>query len=134
VELTMRTTKRHTREARRLYRRCLIDGLLDESRARLVVQRMLESGRHDVLGILGHFHRLVRLDRDSHTARIESAVPLPPDLRAQFETDITQWFGRGVDAEFTENSDLIGGVRMRVGSHIYDGSVRGRLAAIEAAL
>jgi F0F1-type ATP synthase delta subunit len=25
-------------------------------------------------------------------------------------------------------------VRMRVGSHIYDGSVRGRLAAIEAAL
>jgi F-type H+-transporting ATPase subunit delta len=130
----MRTTKRNKREARRLYRLCLVDGLLDESRARVVVQRTLESGRHKVVGILGHFQRLVRLDCDRHTAHVESAVPLPADLRAQFETDVTRWFGRGVDAEFTENSDLIGGVRMRVGSHIYDGSVRGRLAAIEAAL
>ena len=130
----MRTTKRHKREARRLYRVCLVDGLLDDSRARLVVQRTLESGKHDGVGILGHFQRLVRLDRDRHTAHIESAVPLPADLRAQFETDVTRWFGRGVDAEFTENSELIGGVRMRVGSHIYDGSVRGRLAAIEESL
>jgi F-type H+-transporting ATPase subunit delta len=130
----MRTTKRNKREARRLYRLCLADGLLDESLARFVVQRTIESGRHDVLGVLGHFQRLIRLDRDRHTAHVESAVPLPADVRAQLEADITQWFGRGVDAEFTENSNLIGGVRMRVGSHIYDGSVRGRLAAIEAAL
>jgi F-type H+-transporting ATPase subunit delta len=130
----MRTTKRNKREARRLYRLCLVDGLLDESLARFVVQRTLDSGRHKVVGILGHFQRLLRLDRDRHTAHVESAVPLPADLRAQFETDVTRWFGRGVDAEFTENSELIGGVRMRVGSHIYDGSVRGRLAAIEAAL
>ena len=130
----MRTTKRNKREARRLYRLCLVDGLLDESLARFVVQRTLESGRHEGVGILGHFQRLVRLDRDRHTAHIESAVPLPADLRAQFEADVTRWFGRGVDAEFTENIDLIGGVRMRVGSHIYDGSVRGRLAANEAAL
>lgn len=130
----MRTTKRNKREARRLYRLCLVDSLLDESLARFVVQRTLESGRHEGVGILGHFQRLVRLDRDRHTAHVESAVPLPADLRAQFEADVTRWFGRGVDAEFTENIDLIGGVRMRVGSHIYDGSVRGRLAAIEAAL
>ena len=130
----MRTTKRNTREARRLYRLCLVDGLLDQSRARLVVQRTLESGRHDAVGILGHFLRLIRLDCDRLTAHVESAVALPADLRAQLEADITRWFGRGVDAEFTENRDLIGGVRMRVGSHIYDGSVRGRLAAIEAAL
>jgi len=130
----MRTTKRQMREARRLYRFCLVNGLLDEARARLVVQRMLRSGRHDVLGVLGRFYRLVRLDRDRHTAHVESAVALPADLRAQLEADITKWFGRGIDAEFTENSELIGGVRMRVGSHIYDGSVRGRLAAIEAAL
>jgi F-type H+-transporting ATPase subunit delta len=55
-------------------------------------------------------------------------------VRAQLEADITRWFGRGIDAEFTQNSDLIAGVRMRLGSHIYDGTVRGRLAAIEADL
>ena len=130
----MRTTKRNRREARRLYRLCLVDGLLDESRARFVVQRVLDSRRHDSVGILGHFQRLVRLDRDLHTAHVESAVPLPTDLRARLEADILQWFGRGVDAEFTENRELIAGVRMRVGSHIYDSSVRGRLAAIEESL
>jgi len=130
----MRTTKRNKRDARRMYRLCLADGLLDESRARLVVQQTIASGRHDAVGVLGHFLRLVRLDRDNHTAHVESAVSLPPDIRAQLEADVVQWFGRGVSAEFSENSDLIGGVRMRVGSHIYDGSVRGRLAAIEASL
>jgi F-type H+-transporting ATPase subunit delta len=130
----VRTTKRNARLARRLYRLCLVDGLLDESRARLVVKRILELHRHDSVGILSHFQRLVRLDRDSHTAHIESAVPLPADLRAQLEADITRVFGHGVEAEFTENRDLIAGVRMRLGSHVYDGSVRGRLAAIEAGL
>lgn len=130
----MRTTKRNARVARRLFRLCRVDGLLDESRARVVVQRILGSGQHDALGIIGHFQRLVRLDRDSHTAHVESAVPLSADLRGQIEAEIAQWFGRGMEAEFSENRDLIGGVRMRVGSHIFDGSVRGRLAAIEAAL
>ena len=130
----MRITKRNKREAWRLCRMCHVDGLLDESRARLAAKRMIESKRHDTVGILSHFLRLLRIDRDEHTAHVESAVPLPADLRAQLETDITRWFGPGVYAEFTENSDLIGGVSMRVGSHIYDGSVRGRLAAIEASL
>ena len=130
----MRTTKRNMRTARRLYRLCLVDGLLDESRARLVVRRIVESKRHDGVGILGHFQRLIRLDRERHTAHVESAVPLAADLRTQLEADITRWFGRGIDAEFTENSDLIAGVRVRVGSHVYDSTVRGRLAAIEAGL
>ena len=130
----MRTTKRNAREARRLYRLCVVDGLLDESRARLVVHRVIDANRHDGMGILGYFQRLVRLDRDRHTAHVESAVPLPDDLRTRLEADIRQWFGRGVDTEVTENNTLIAGVRMRVGSHVYDSSVRGRLEAIEAGL
>jgi F-type H+-transporting ATPase subunit delta len=130
----MRTTKRNARAAKRLYRLCLVDGLLDDSRARLVVQRILDTHQHNGLALLGHFQRLVRMDRDRHTAHVESAVPLPAELRARLEQDIARLFGRGVDAEFSANTDLIGGMRMRVGSTVYDGSVRGRLAAIEARL
>jgi F-type H+-transporting ATPase subunit delta len=117
-----------------LYRLCLVDGLLDETRTRLVVQRTRDAHRHGGVAILSHFLRLVRMDRDRHTAHVESAVPLAPDLRGLIEQDIERMFGRGVDAEYTENRALIGGVRMRVGSHVYDGSVRGRLAAIEERL
>jgi F-type H+-transporting ATPase subunit delta len=112
----------------------VVDGLLDESRARLVVQYIVGARRRGTIGILSHFQRLVRMDLDRHTAHVESAVALPEDLRAAVEAGVTQVFGPGVTADFTQNAGLIGGMRLRVGSQVYDGSVRGRLAAIEARL
>jgi F-type H+-transporting ATPase subunit delta len=130
----MRATKRDKQVARKLYRLCLVDGLVDDARARGVVRRIIESRRRGHLGVLAHFQRLVRLDFDRHTARVESAVALPEDLRAGVETSLVRMFGRGVLASFGENPALIGGMRLRVGSDVYDGSVRARLASIEARL
>ena len=130
----MRATRRDARAARKLYRLCLVDGLLDESRARTVVRLIIESQRRGGLGALSHFQRLVRMDRDRHTARVESAVPLAEDLREQVRTGVTRTFGPGVTASFAEDAALIGGMRLRVGSEVYDGSVRARLAAIESRL
>jgi F-type H+-transporting ATPase subunit delta len=130
----MRTTRRHARTARQLYRLCLVDGLLDEARARLVVEHIVGARRRGTIGILSHFQRLVRMDLDRHTAHVESAVALPDDLRAAVAAGVTQAFGAGVTADFTQNAALIGGMRLRVGSQVYDGSVRGRLAAIAARL
>jgi F-type H+-transporting ATPase subunit delta len=130
----MRTTRRNARIARQLYRLCLVDGLLDESRARLVVHYIVTARRRGTIGILSHFQRLVRMDLDRHTAHVESAVALPEDLRTSIEAAVARMFGRGVTADFTQNAGLIGGMRLRVGSHVYDGSVRGRLSSIEARL
>lgn len=130
----MRATRRDARAARKLYRLCLADGLLDESRARAVVRRVIERKRRGGLGALSHFQRLIRMDRDRHTANVESAVPLSEGLREHVQTGVTRTFGRGVTASFTENAALIAGMRLRVGSEVYDGSVRARLAAIESRL
>ncbi|HEX2457306.1 MAG TPA: hypothetical protein VHI99_26645, partial [Vicinamibacterales bacterium] len=77
----MQTKKRTRRAARQLYRRCLVDGALDEERVRLVARRLARSRRRAALPLLGAFQRLVRLDLDRHTARIESATPLAGPLR-----------------------------------------------------
>jgi len=131
----MRTTKRKSaRIARRLFRLCLVGGQLDESRVRLVVRRAVAAHRLAAAPVLVRFLRLVRIDRDRHTARVESAVPLADDLRARLEADVTRRFGQATATEFSENPQLIGGIRVRVGSQVYDDSVRGRLAAIEARL
>jgi F-type H+-transporting ATPase subunit delta len=74
------------------------------------------------------------MDRERHTASVESAVALPEDVRASVQTGVSRMFGPGVTASFTENAALIGGMRLRVGSEVYDGSVRARLAAIESRL
>ena len=78
----MKITKQAKREAKQLFRFCLVNGLLDENRVRQVVQRVLATGDRDCLAILAHFLRLVKLDCAQHTATIESATPLPADLQS----------------------------------------------------
>jgi F-type H+-transporting ATPase subunit delta len=130
----MKSSRRTRRAARQLYRACLVDGALEESRARLVAERLSASGRRGALPILSNFQRLVRLDRGRHTALVESATPLGPGVRAQVEQGLAHLYGADLQTAFAENPALIGGIRIKVGSDVYDGSVRARLAALEARL
>ena len=130
----MNRATRASRAARRLYRDCLVGTRLDDDRARQVVVRIVEARRRDGLAVLSHFRRFVRLDRDRHTATIESATPLPPDLQASLEVGLSQRYGPLVESSYVHNPSLIGGVRIRVAGDVYDGSIRGRLAALEARL
>jgi F-type H+-transporting ATPase subunit delta len=127
----MRTTRRARREARRLFRMCVVDGVLDEGRALTVVTRLAEARRRGSLGLLAHFQRLAKLDRASHRAVVESATPLPSDLSARVEAEVLRLYGAGLDLSFVDNPALIGGMRVKVGSDVYDGSVRSALAALE---
>jgi F-type H+-transporting ATPase subunit delta len=130
----MTSTRRVKRSARALYRFCLLDGVLDADRARLVAGRLARSRRRGALPVLSGFLRLVRLDRAGHTALIESAGTLPESVRAQVEAGLARTYGASLDATFAENPGLIGGLRIKVGSDVYDGSVRGKLAALAARL
>jgi F-type H+-transporting ATPase subunit delta len=130
----MKQNRRTRRAARQLYRLCLVDGALDENRVRTAARHVARSGRRDALAILGRFQHLVKLDRDRHRARVESAVPLPADVRDRVRAGLSRLYGAVVDASFEDNPALIGGMRIQVGSDVYDGSVRGRLAALEARL
>jgi F-type H+-transporting ATPase subunit delta len=130
----MKASKRTRRAARRLYRVCQVNGRLDPDKVRQAAQRVARSGRRGTVAILGDFLRLVRLERDRHRAVIESAEGLPDDMRRTVQTDLERAYGQGLETSFEVNPALIGGMRIRVGSDVYDGSVRARLAALEARL
>jgi F-type H+-transporting ATPase subunit delta len=127
----MKTTRQIKREAKRLFRSCLVTGLLDEGRTRQVVQRIIDGKRRGGLALLSQFQHLVKLDRARHTAEVESAMPLSPDLRASIQVGLARVYGPGIKASFAQNPGLIGGLRIKVGSDVYDGSVQARLAALE---
>jgi F-type H+-transporting ATPase subunit delta len=127
----MKTTKRIERDARRLFRLCLQNGSLDEPRLRAVVQGVSDAKRREGPALLGHLHRLTRLDRDRHAALIETAVPLTPDMKAELEAEVTRQYGPATRVTFTETPALIGGMRIKVGDDVYDGSVRAALASLE---
>ena len=130
----MRTSKRARRAARRLYRLCQVNGRLDPDRVRLVVLRVAQSGRRGTVAILGDFRRLVRLDLDRHRAVVESATGLAEDMRRDVQAGLERAYGDELEASFDVNPALIGGMRVRVGSDVYDGSIRAKLAALQGRL
>jgi F-type H+-transporting ATPase subunit delta len=127
----MKNVKQTRRQAKGLFRLCLVNGLLDENRARQVVQKVIAANRRNGTAVLSRFLYLVKLDRARHTAEIESAAPLPADLQSSVKSDLSRAYGPGINASFVQNPALIGGMRIKVGSDVYDGSVRGALAALE---
>ena len=127
----MKTSRQAKRNAKRLFRLCLVNGFLDEGRTRQVVQTVIKAKGRGDLALLSHFRRLVKLEHARHTAEVESAVPVPADLRASIQAGLARSYGPGISASFVHNSELIGGMRIKVGNDVYDGSVRARLAELE---
>ena len=127
----MKITKQARREAKQLFRSCLVNGLLDENRARQVIQRVVELKPRGYIATLSHFQRLLKLDLERRTARIESATALAPQVREQVQANLTRVYGQGLNLVFAENPALIGGMRIKVGSDVYDGSIQNRLTALQ---
>src|SRR5262249_1173687 len=126
----MKSPKQIKREARQLYRFCLVKGRVNESRARLVIAKVLDAKRHGYLAVLGEFHRLLKIEDYRNRAEVESAVPLPPDLQHQVQRRIEGLYGTGITTQFQHEPSLIGGMRVKIGSDVYDGSVRYELVAL----
>jgi F-type H+-transporting ATPase subunit delta len=128
----MKISKLAQREARQLFRSCRVNGVLDENRVRRAVTWLLEKKPRGYVEILSRLHRLVKLDLEQHQARVESAVTLPADLQADTANKIKKIYGAGVDIAFSQNPALIGGLRIQVGSDLYDGSVKTKLERLAA--
>jgi len=123
----MRITKQARREAKALFRACLVNGQLDEARVRQWVGKVIATKPRGYLAVLLHFQRLVKLDLARRRAQVESAVPLDAALQADLRAQLGRRYGAGLTFDFRHNPGLLGGLRVQVGSDVYDGSVRGRL-------
>jgi F-type H+-transporting ATPase subunit delta len=62
---------------------------------------------------------------------IHSARELTAGQRSQLLEELTRLTGKEARARFQVRDDLIGGVVARIGSTVYDGSIRGQLTAIK---
>jgi F-type H+-transporting ATPase subunit delta len=129
----MKISKQARRDAKQLFRCCLQDGLLDDNRVRQAVTQVIAQKPRGYVGILSQFQRLVKLDIDRRTAKVESATTLGPEQQTALKADLARKYGAGLNLSFTQNPALLGGLRIQVGSDVYDGSVRARLEALRDA-
>lgn len=127
----MKISKQAKRNAKGLFRSCLVDGTLNENRAREVVRLVIAQKPRGYTPILEHFCRLVKLEETRRTAKVESAASLPAEVSNSVQNNLARVYGAGLNISFSQNPALIGGLRIQVGSDVYDGSIRARLDALE---
>ncbi|MEI6674068.1 MAG: ATP synthase F1 subunit delta [Verrucomicrobiota bacterium] len=130
----MKISKLATASARRLFGLCQTDGRLDEAKLRLVVARLVEAKPRDYRAILSALHRLTRLAEERRKVTVESAVELDASSQQRVLAGLTKKYGPDLVLQYQVNPSLLGGLRIRVGNDVFDGSVRGRLDRFATAL
>jgi len=127
----MRTVRDVQRDAARLWRLCRIGGRVDEQRVRIVCDRLADARAPVSPALVSSFGRLLRLESVRHMARVESAVPLDTHSCDAIGGMLADRYGDGLTTTFAVNPALLGGLRITVGSDVYDDSVRARLVALD---
>jgi len=130
----MKISKQARRDGKALFNTCKVNGVLDENRVRQSVSAVIAQKPRGYVALLSHFQRLVKLDLERRTARVESAAPLTDEVATTVKAELAWRYGQDLNLAFAVNKDLIGGLRVKVGSDVYDGSVRARLNALAEAM
>jgi F-type H+-transporting ATPase subunit delta len=102
---------------------------------RNLVQLLLRRGRIDLAPrVAVEFRRLYNRREGITTAIVTSHAPLGPDERAALEGRLGEMTGGRVRLSYHVDEALIGGVAVRLGDRLIDGSVRGRLERLRTQL
>jgi len=117
--------------------------ILDKLNAKLGMQKELRN----LLAVLisnnriGHvvevaeaYRRILQQQSGIRPAEIVTARPLSADERGALVTELAKVAGARLDPSFKLDTSILGGAVVRIGSTVYDGSVRGRLDRLKEAL
>ena len=127
----MKISRQAQREAKQLFQTCHVDGKLNDYRTREAVKLLLEKKPRDFVAILSHLHRLIKLDVQRRTADVQSAIELNDNQQTEVRENLAKIYGNNLNYTFTKNPELLGGMRVKVGSDVFDGSVITRLTKLE---
>jgi F-type H+-transporting ATPase subunit delta len=93
---------------------------------------LIDKRRSDVLAQMeGEYVNLANEYRGVTPALVTSAVPLSADERTALHAKLEVFTGKKVELTMEEDSTLIGGIMVRIGDTVIDGSVRGDLARLK---
>jgi len=84
--------------------------------------------------VVGDYRREINARLGVEDVRITTARALDEADRAGLVAGVAKITGTKVDANFVEDAAILGGVVVRIGSTVYDGSVRGRLDRLRQSL
>ena len=129
----MKIHKEAQRTARQLIRLTTRDGGVNEDAAKKIVAKIIKEKPRHYVGILAGYLRLLRLEVQKRHAIIESAIELDGNERRSITAKLKKQHG-DVTADYQVAPELLGGLRISLGSTVWDGSVKARLDRLRTAL
>lgn len=123
----MKVSNEARRIARQLIRVTLKEGSLNEDTARKIVAGLIAAKPRYYTEILSAFQRLLRLEVEKRHAVVESAAEIGEEERGSITSRLKNEHGQDITTEYKVNPSLIGGLRVKLGSTVWDGSVKARL-------
>jgi F-type H+-transporting ATPase subunit delta len=87
-----------------------------------------------VVEVAASYRQLLQEQQGIKPAEISTARELSANERAELVAEVARLAGSKIDASFKLDPKMIGGAVVRIGSTVYDGSVRGRLERLKEVL
>ncbi len=127
----MKIPKEARKLSRSLFRNSFTNGRLDGAKVSSVVAETLAIKPRHYMAAVKNLQRLIRVELDRRHAVIETAAPLDMIASAALLNQLKAKYGADISSEFVVTPELIGGLRIKLGSDVWDGSVRNRLDLLQ---
>lgn len=130
----MKVSKVAQSTARRIFRLCSKDGQVNEEHLRMAIEKLATEKPRDYRGMLQALRRLLRAEEAKKQVTIESAVELADSTAEEVKKSLASQYGKDLNFAFKVTPELLGGMRIRVGNDLFDGSVKARLEQLQESL
>jgi F-type H+-transporting ATPase subunit delta len=127
----MKLNKEIRQLSRKMLQASFTDGQLDPGRISSLVDSLIAKKPRNYIDVLKNYRRLLRLELEKRHATVETSGDLDPAIRSEIVANLKSKYGNDLSTEFHVDPQLLGGMRIRVGNDVWDGSVRNRLERLE---
>ena len=127
----MKLNKEIRQLSRKMLQASFTDGQLAPGRIASLVDSVIAEKPRNYIDVLKNYKRLLRLEVEKRHATIETASQVDPAIRSEIATNLKSKYGDDLTTDFHVDPQLLGGMRIRVGSDVWDGSVRNRLERLQ---
>ena len=123
----MKISREAATTARRAFRMCVEGDRVVDDKLRKVFKKIADEKPRGWQAILHELKRLPRLEMERRQVLVESAEALEEASQDRIKGSLARKYGDDLSFEFKITPGLLGGIRVRVGNDVWDGSVKTRL-------
>ena len=127
----MKLNKEIRHLSRRMVQASFTGSEIDRDKVLSLVDSLIAQKPRNYIAVLKNYKRLLRLEVEKRRAIIETASEVHPAIRSDIVANLKNKYGNDLSTEFRVDPPLLGGMRIRVGNDVWDGSVRNRLERLQ---